>query len=150
MLTDCIEWTGAKSKFGYGNMRFRGKTWLAHRVWWVKFYGEIPHGMCVLHKCDNPSCIKPEHLFLGTQKENIADCHRKGRISRANRNVGETHGGSKITEQTAIRIKMLRGVLPARVVAETLGLNTGWVGAIMRGEQWKHVTAQTRYALRIN
>ena len=143
--TDCIEWTKYRDKGGYGVLRSGGKTMLAHRVAWERANGPIPEGMKVLHKCDNPPCVNPDHLSLGTQQDNIRDCFLKGRISRAPRNTGAEHALAKLTEQTAVRIKMLRGVLPARVVAETLGLSGPWVGAIMRGEQWKHVTSETRY-----
>jgi hypothetical protein len=118
---------------------------LAHRAAWERANGPIPHGLKVLHRCDNPPCVNPEHLFLGTQVDNIKDCFQKGRISRASRNAGTQHGAAKITEQTAVRIKMLKDILPARVVGETLGMNGPWIASIMRGEQWKHVTADTRY-----
>lgn len=78
----CWAWTGGKDSFGYGKLwRGLGKTGraLAHRVSWELFYGPIPPGLQVLHRCDNPFCVCPGHLFLGTQKDNMVDMVFKGR-----------------------------------------------------------------------
>lgn len=77
----CWLWRRAKSAHGYGQFHyFMGhKQIAAHRVSWLLAYGEIPEGMCVLHDCDNPVCVNPNHLFLGTQKDNIHDMQYKGR-----------------------------------------------------------------------
>ena len=84
----CLEWNGARNARGYGTRRYLGKSCLAHRVAWILAHGDIPEGMCVLHRCDNPPCCNPEHLFLGTQADNIADMHAKGRARKA---VGDQH-----------------------------------------------------------
>jgi len=81
---DCWEWTRGKFTSGYGSVYFKGKRVQTHRVSWVLTFGEIPehdsyHGMCVLHKCDNPGCVNPDHLFLGTQQDNITDMIHKHR-----------------------------------------------------------------------
>lgn len=79
LYTDCIEWTGAKAGNGYGTVWMAGRMAYAHRVAWEKENGPIPSGMCVLHLCDNPPCTNPAHLFLGTQRDNVADMLSKGR-----------------------------------------------------------------------
>ena len=74
----CWLWLLSKA-FGYGNFKVNGKTKRAHRVAWEEFNGPIPEGMNVCHTCDNPSCVNPEHLFLGTQYDNLQDMKQKGR-----------------------------------------------------------------------
>lgn len=75
----CWSWVGAKHRHGYGQIRVNKKLLAAHRVSWLLHYGQIPDGMCVLHKCDNPECTNPEHLFIGTMKDNSRDMMAKGR-----------------------------------------------------------------------
>lgn len=75
---ECWEWLGWRLD-GYGRMRWRGRVQGAHRVSWFLMYGEIPDGMLVLHHCDNRGCVNPDHLFLGTNQDNIDDRERKGR-----------------------------------------------------------------------
>ena len=83
----CWVWTGYRQKFGHGAMGYRDpvrggrsvKTILAHRYSWELVNGPVPEGLCVLHRCDNPPCVNPEHLFLGTRSDNGKDMWRKGR-----------------------------------------------------------------------
>src|SRR5687768_2203335 len=77
----CWPWQGGCRGKGYGQCFFRGKPHAAHRVSWMLANGDIPNGLYVLHKCDNPPCVNPGHLFLGTQSENMIDCARKGRVA---------------------------------------------------------------------
>jgi len=77
----CMIWSGYKNKQGYGHLRgFDEKMILAHRFSYALHFGPFDSSLCVLHHCDNPSCVSPEHLFLGTRKDNMQDCSRKGRI----------------------------------------------------------------------
>ena len=77
--SDCWHWCGVTNNFGYGRFSFRGRTQVAHRVSYETFCGPIPEGMSVLHRCDNPSCINPDHLWLGTYSDNRRDCIAKRR-----------------------------------------------------------------------
>lgn len=77
--TGCWEWTASKAK-GYGRFKFRGKFYGSHQVSYMLFIGEIKEGMNICHKCDNPKCINPDHLFQGTQSENMIDCSNKNRL----------------------------------------------------------------------
>jgi len=78
--TPCLVWTGARTKFGYGNIRYQGRVVLIHRLVWELRNGPIPPGMHVLHRCDNPPCWAEGHHWLGTNAENTADRQRKGRF----------------------------------------------------------------------
>src|SRR6266702_5043409 len=77
--TPCVEWTGTRNRRGYGNAWSEGRFVNAHRLAWIERYGPIPKGLWVLHLCDNPPCINPIHLFLGTRSDNAADMVAKGR-----------------------------------------------------------------------
>ena len=88
----CWIWTGFKNPKGYGNIqkgRRGGRPLMAHRVAWEIYFGEIPEGMQVLHKCDNPSCVRPGHLFIGTAQDNTDDMINKGRAWWQNKHLFE-------------------------------------------------------------
>ena len=78
----CLEWNGYRDKWGYGNFWFNGKNTFAHRSSWIIHFGEIHNSKQVLHKCDNPPCINPAHLFLGSHADNMRDKLQKGRIKK--------------------------------------------------------------------
>ena len=85
----CWEWMASRQAFGHGTKWIGGSVRLAHRIAWESENGSIPDGLCVCHRCDNPRCVRPDHLFLGTRADNTADMDRKGRRIPANR--GKTH-----------------------------------------------------------
>lgn len=76
---ECWEWTDYKNRDGYGNFWYDGTIINSHRFMYLVCVGEIPHGMCVCHSCDNPACANPSHLFLGTRRDNMLDMSKKGR-----------------------------------------------------------------------
>lgn len=89
--TGCRIWTGGTCGPGYGKIRVEGKQRLAHRMAYEIAFGPIPDGLWVLHRCDTPGCITPDHLFLGTVTDNNADRHAKGRDAKGDRNGSRTH-----------------------------------------------------------
>lgn len=129
----CWLWTGASYKDGYGKFRFRGQTWSAHRVVWVLVYGEIPEGMDVLHiVCDNPPCVNPDHLKLGTRAENNADRAGKGRNDCK---AGERNPRVKLTEE---QVRAIRASTDTqRAWAERLGVSPSTVQAVRSGRNWR-------------
>lgn len=82
---ECWEWTGPVNENGYGRMTIEYERWYVHRLSYELHHGTIPDGMNVCHRCDNPRCVRPEHLFLGTQADNMADMRAKGRAARRRR-----------------------------------------------------------------
>ena len=139
MQTSCEIYTGAKDKNGYGWQRKNGER-KAHRAAWVEAHGTIPDGLWVLHKCDNPSCINPEHLFLGTAKDNSEDMRRKGRQKYPGFSLkGETNPNSKLTQAQVEYIRMVYkwGMGPA--LAREFKVHPFTINRIVRGEKWREV-----------
>lgn len=99
----CWLWRGSKNEKNYGQMSVNSKPRLASRVSWQVHYGDIPKGLNVCHKCDNPPCVNPEHLFLGTQQDNVTDMMLKGRIKNDHK-IGSRHN-VKLTESQVLEIR---------------------------------------------
>lgn len=101
----CWEWTGARNEDGYGRLYTAGENWFTHRYSWVLHNGPIPDGLWVLHHCDNPPCIRPDHLFLGTAATNVADMVAKDRQSKGDhvppehRARGDRHWSRRLPEK---------------------------------------------------
>lgn len=110
---------------------------IAHRAAWELLIGPIPSGMCLLHSCDNPRCVNPEHLRVGTQLENIDDRNQRGRTQRR---PGATNHQAKLTEEQARQILDLKGSgLSQREVGLRYGVTRTNIGYIWRGEHWAHL-----------
>ena len=99
---ECFIWNAARTSAGYGEMRFNGKQHYAHRLAWQHYRGPISPGLCVLHKCDNPPCVNPDHLFLGTKQDNVTDMMSKGR-QRMDSTAGRIGWSKKAASMTSCR-----------------------------------------------
>lgn len=144
--TGCWVWRGAKTGHGYGVVGWREdgrrRQTTAHRYVWQQIHGPIPQGIVVCHRCDNPPCVRPDHLFLGTQRENLEDMTRKGR-----RVVGEQSHLARLTEDQILEIRRryqrrapgCRG--NSATLAAEFGIRRDHVLQIVRGERWRHLAA---------
>lgn len=108
---------------------------LAHRVAYRLYLGDFPPDICVLHKCDNPLCVNPEHLFLGTRADNTADMMQKGRNAKV---AGELNPNRKLTEELAAQIRLAPG--KHRDIAKEYGVTHTTIGDIKRGKIWRPET----------
>ena len=133
-VTGCIEWTGARNRGGYGEIRCGDKISKAHRVAWELKHGPVPDGLQVLHRCDNPPCCTEEHLFLGDHNANMADMVAKGRNVYPVRK-GEKHGRSKLTDADVVEIRrQLAAGGNHRVIAARFGVRREHVSLIRAGK----------------
>jgi len=159
----CWVWTGSRLATGYGRLKARGKHYGAHRMAYELTFWAVPSGMCVLHRCDNPPCVRPDHLFLGSNRDNVADKVAKGRQAR-----GDTHGSrtrpdrvprgerngahlhpetrprgervntSRLTRKQVLEIRALVQSRNAtqRAIAERLGVNRMTISRAVAGTSW--------------
>ena len=163
----CWLWQGTKCAtegFTYGQAWHEGKRWKAHRLSWLLHKGAIPARMCICHTCDNPLCVNPDHLFLGTQGDNNTDRHNKGRDGaaygehngshthpesrpRGERHYSHTHpesrrgeanGRARLRTRDVVDIRRMQGIAQRRI-AKIYGISKSQVGNILRGESWNHV-----------
>lgn len=138
--TGCWLWTGAAMPSGYGQLIHNNRKLLAHRAMWERHNGPIPPGKNVCHRCDNPRCVNPEHLFIGSQAENLIDMRAKGRGSKPPRNDhrGERHPSVKLTEQQAREIRATTGM--RKDIAARFNISPTQVHRIQTGKRWAHLS----------
>ncbi len=166
---ECWLWTGSKVGIGYGKTHYEGKYWRAHRLSWKFTFGEIPDGLCVLHKCDNPACVRPDHLFLGTFDDNNKDMAKKGRSVKGDKNPrrlhperypigdehysrtqpdrlarGKNHGCAKLTDDDVREIYRTykNKLMNLGQLASQFHVSTFAVHCITTGKTWKHITSE--------
>ena len=142
---ECWSWLASRSRFGYGNFRVGDKIELAHRVVWEMINGPVPSGdhhgtTCVCHTCDNPDCVNPGHLFLGTQRDNIRDRVSKGRSSGGSFR-GEDNPSSKLAELDVLHIKdLLAAGCRQSGIAEAFNISGAEIYRIATGKCWAWLT----------
>ena len=132
----CWEWTSFRNTKGYGQVGHFHKLYYAHRASWIIKNGEIPKGMCALHKCDNPPCVRPDHLFLGTKLDNWLDQKKKGHIAK-----GYDLPQTKLTIEKVKEIRSLykKNVFGFKNVAKRTGIPVGNVYHIITRHTWNHI-----------
>lgn len=166
---DCWIWTASKIGRGYGQVKFNYKHLRSHRVSWELTYGPIPKGLFVLHKCDNPACVNPDHLELGTHKENMRQMVERERSPKGERNArvmyperyptgdshysrlqpermarGEKHGNSKLTADNIRHIRQVysAGESTYEQLAHVYGVSITCIWNIVTRKTWAHVGSE--------
>lgn len=132
----CWIWNAAKHNFGHGRIQVNGKNCYAHRISYEIFKGPIPNNMAVCHSCDNPSCVNPMHLWVGSPAENFRDMFLKKRNMR-----GSQAPWSKLTEQKVKELRELyrSGEYTMKELGEKYGVYDTTICAIIHRKKWKHV-----------
>lgn len=155
-LNGCWLWIGAKARRGYGSFKIGRRQLGAHRISYLHHMGPIPegigyHGLCVCHHCDNPSCVNPDHLFLGTHEDNMIDCLRKKRFASGDNNgmrimpekrsFGESNGCSKLTSEKVLTIRCAysAGGVTQRSLCAQFGISYSQMSAIINRKRWAHI-----------
>ena len=135
--SDCWLWKTYNHNDGYGTLHINRKRIYAHRYSWIIHYGEIPKGLFVCHKCDNPKCVNPEHLFLGTNTDNVNDMIKKGRKKQAK---GNDYSRAKLKSEDVIDIrKMMKEGKKAIEIAKLYKITAQHVRIIYRKLNWAHI-----------
>lgn len=152
-LDDCWIWEGAKDTGGYGSFSKNGRNYTSHRVAYFLYYKSDPNDKCVLHKCDNRSCVNPKHFFLGTNYDNVLDKMSKGRQGRA---IGELSGpkkhpesypkgskmhNSKLTEDSVKEMRCIydKGGTSTYELAEKYNVSQALIWYAVNRKTWKHI-----------
>jgi hypothetical protein len=136
---DCWIWLRhIDPRFGYGITSYKGKAWKTHRLAWFFTFGEIPENMKVLHKCDNTKCVRPDHLFLGTQEDNIKDMVSKNRQKNSPR-FGEENPMSKLTEEQVKEIRSRYVSGNGYKLAKEFGVWPMTINRIVRNVTWRTI-----------
>jgi hypothetical protein len=132
----CWPWTGSKNEHGYGGVRINDSMYKAPRIAWYLTYKRDPAPYEILHKCDNPACVNPHHLFLGTHKHNGEDMKLKGRST-----FGEKDAMAKLTatQVLEIRAKYIPNVVSLSMLAREYGMSVRGIHCIVRRERWTHI-----------
>lgn len=131
---DCWEWQGPKTIYGYGVIKRRGKTYMAHRVSYELQYGAIPEDVILCHKCDNRPCVNPFHLFTGSYADNARDMVSKDRQAK-----GEHSGMAKLTAEQVREARELAKTMTYAAIGRKYGVSYGTISRIVHREGWMHV-----------
>lgn len=141
----CWRWLAKTDRDGYGRFWVLPKTVRSHRFAWELENGPIPHGLAICHRCDNPTCVRPDHLFLGTNLDNVRDCVRKGRRRYG---VGEANPCARLTAEAVVEMRRLFFVerMKQRDIARRFGVSQAAACLAISGQRWRHVSDSFRRA----
>lgn len=134
-FSGCMIWMGHITDRGYGQVSVEGRPIRAHRAMWEREFGPVPSGMSVLHRCDVRCCVNPDHLFLGSQYDNMRDMISKGRDA-----IGDRHGAAKLLSSDIPKIRAANGTLAD--IAEQFGVAVSTISGIRNGHRWAHIPGQ--------
>jgi hypothetical protein len=133
---ECFEWTASVDSGGYGQFMLNRKNRRAHRLAWEETHGPVPRGLHVLHRCDNRRCVRWEHLFLGTNADNVRDMDAKGR-RRTVAHRGEQHANARLSQGDVIAIRELHANgRTYENLAEWFGVSRATIGAVVTRRNW--------------
>jgi hypothetical protein len=134
---ECWEWMRFRNKFGYGRIRVSGVNFLTHRYAWILTHGVIPDDLCVLHRCDNPPCVNPSHLYLGTDADNARDRTERGRYADFK---GEKHPRVKLSEREVLLIRQRLDDGESQTnLAAMFGVTQAMISCIHKRLAWRHI-----------
>jgi hypothetical protein len=135
---ECLEWEGSVDGCNYGTLSFYGELFKTHRLSYMFHFGEIPKGFYICHHCDNPRCCNPEHLFLGTSKDNSDDKYKK---HRENIIKGEEHPNAKLNREKVVEIRkmFISGLYTKKSLSQIFGVYPKAISDILKNRTWKHV-----------
>lgn len=133
---DCWNWTASRFADGYGQFKLNKKNWRAHRLAYTLAHGEIPADMCVCHRCDNRKCVNPDHLFLGTVQDNVADMDSKNRRGATTKNNGSGCGMAKLTESDVALIRASYPKVNGVQLARRFNVSNSTIYRILRNQRW--------------
>lgn len=135
---ECWPWLGARNRAGYGWFNFLGRPMNASRAAYILTHGKISGGLLVCHKCDNPPCCNPAHLWLGTDADNAKDRDQKGRTRQGEPKLGEQHSQAKLTR--AVVLEIVQSSEPDLALGRKYGVSAAAIYNIRHGKAWTHVT----------
>jgi transcription elongation factor Elf1 len=142
----CWEWQGSRDSYwGYGHMKLEGCSWYVHRLSYAVHKGD-PRGLLICHKCDNPSCVNPDHLFKGTAFDNMQDAYKKGRLkmpkNRQEFKLGDIPTNRTLSDEEARKVKELiknRGKKSLKQLALEIGVSVGVLNGISSGRTYNNI-----------